>query len=67
VCHEVHKKWTTMVSYGTGTQQKTVSSPLTIHLSWCTGGRWFTVAGLLDEGYALEFGTHWWLIWYTGG
>jgi hypothetical protein len=22
-------------------------------------------SGLLDEGYALEFGTCWWLIWYT--
>jgi len=33
-----------MVSYGTGTQQKTVSWPLTIHPSWCTGGHWFALA-----------------------
>ncbi len=35
---------TTMVSQGTKTQQKTVSRPLTIHPSWCTGGSWCTVA-----------------------
>jgi hypothetical protein len=33
-----------MVNWGTGTQQKTVSWPLTIHPSRCTGGCWFTVA-----------------------
>jgi hypothetical protein len=33
-----------MVSYGTGTQQKTISWPLTIHPSWCAGGCWFAVA-----------------------
>jgi hypothetical protein len=33
-----------MVSQGTGTQQKTVSGPITIHPSWCTGECWFTVA-----------------------
>jgi hypothetical protein len=39
-----------MVSYWTGTQQKTVSSPLTIHPSWCTGGCcWFTVAACLGS------------------
>ncbi len=35
---------TTMVSQGTGTQQKIVSRPLIIHPSWCAGGCWFTLA-----------------------
>jgi hypothetical protein len=30
-----------MVSWGAGTQQKTVSCPLTIHPSWCAG--WWVV------------------------
>jgi len=33
-----------MVSQATGTQQKTVSRPLTIHPWGCAGGCWFTVA-----------------------
>jgi hypothetical protein len=31
-----------------GTQQKTISWPLIIHPSWCTGGCWFTVARQLQ-------------------
>jgi hypothetical protein len=33
-----------MVKSGTGIEKKTVSWPLIIHPSWCTGGCWFTLA-----------------------
>jgi len=46
-----------MGSYGTETQQKTVSRPFIIHPSWCTGGCLVhcsrTVAGWRNDRWAL--------------
>jgi hypothetical protein len=44
-----------MVSYGTGTQQKTVFGPLIIHPAWCTGCCWFTVAGFCAQKTLSDF------------